>query len=185
MYLLFKVIHIVGFVAWFSGLFFLVRIFVYHTEAFKESEPAQSVLRNKFSTIELKVFKIICQPAMLITWIFGCAMVFHNGWDWFKLNYWLHFKLILVFMLSAYTDYCRVLIRKLVKGPSQFSSFQFRLWNELPSILLLSIALLAVYKNSLDFLKAGLGIILFALVIYIFAKVYRTKRLKEIKNENI
>jgi len=181
MYLLFKALHIVGFVAWFGGLFFLVRIFVYHTEAFDDDEPKQSILRAKFSDIELRVFKIICQPAMLITWVFGFAMVFMNGWDWFKINSWLHFKIFLVFMLSGYTDYCRVLIRKLVDGKSNFSSFQFRLWNELPTILLLSIALLAVYKNSLDFVKAGLGILIFAIVIYILARLYRVKRLKEIK----
>lgn len=178
MYLLLKALHIFGFVAWFAGLFFLVRLFVYHTEAFAFEDQKKSILRKEYEKIELKVYRIICNPAMMLTWLCGIGMIVSNGFEWFSLNHWLHFKIVLVICLTIYHLHCKTLIRKLQKGPTLFSSFQFRLWNELPSILLLAIVLLAVYKNSIDFLKAGGGVILFAVVIFAIAKAYKKHRLK-------
>lgn len=178
MYLLLKALHIFGFVAWFAGLFFLVRLFVYHTEAFDFDDPKRSILRKEYEQIEKRVYKIICHPSMMLTWLCGLGMIAYNGLEWFKLSYWLHFKLVLVIGLTVYHLYCKKLIRQLQSAPTIFNSFQFRLWNELPSILLLCIVLLAVYKNSLDFLKAGGGVILFAVVIFAVAKAYKNRRLK-------
>jgi len=179
MYLLLKALHIFGFVAWFAGLFFLVRLFVYHTEAFDFEKVKSDILTAQYQDIEKRVYKIICTPAMLLTWICGTMMIVSNGWEWFTVNYWLHFKLILVIILSGYHHHCKSLIKKLVIGKTGFSSFQFRLWNELPSIFLLTIVLLAVFKNSLDFVKAAIGIIAFAVVIYLLARLYRNIRLKK------
>lgn len=178
MYLILKVFHIFGFVAWFAGLFFLVRMFVYHTEAFALENPRKDILRKEYENIEARVYKIICRPAMILTWICGIGMIVTYGWDWFVASFWLHFKLFLVVILTIYHEYCPKLITQLKIGPTLFSSFQFRLWNELPSILLLAILLLAVFKNSLDFLKAAAGVILFAIVIFAIAKAYKTYRLK-------
>lgn len=178
MYLILKVFHIFGFVAWFAGLFFLVRMFVYHTESFDFENPKRDILRKEYEQIEGRVYKIICRPAMILTWLCGIGLVITYGWDWFKASYWLHFKLALVIALTIYHEYCQKLIDQLKSGPTVFSSFQFRLWNELPSILLLAIVLLAVYKNSLDFLKAAAGVILFGIVIFAIAKAYRNRRLK-------
>lgn len=179
MYLILKVFHIFGFVAWFAGLFFLVRLFVYHTEAFALENPRQDILRKEYEKIELRVYKIICRPAMILTWLCGIGMIFTYGLDWFLASYWLHFKLFLVILLTIYHEYCQKLITQLISGPTVFSSFQFRLWNELPSILLLAILLLAVFKNSIDFLKAGAGVLLFAIVIIAIAKAYKNHRLKQ------
>jgi len=178
MYLLLKTIHIFGFVAWFGGLFFIVRIFVYHTEAFDAKEPKASILQQEYQQIEQRVFNIICRPAMILTWLCGLGMIVMNGWEWFSINYWLHAKLGLLIFLSWYTDYCRVITNKLIDGPTAFSSFQFRLWNELPTILLLSISLLAVFKNSLNYWKAALGVVLFGLAIFALAKAYKNYRQK-------
>ncbi len=178
MYLLLKAIHIFGFVAWFGGLFFIVRIFVYHTEAFDHDEPKGSILQKEYQQIEQRVFKIICRPAMILTWLCGLGMIVLNGWEWFSINYWLHAKLGLLILLSWYTDHCRIITKKLIDGPTGFSSFQFRLWNELPTILLLSIVLLAVFKNSLNYWKAALGVVLFGLAIFAIAKLYKNYREK-------
>lgn len=176
--LLFKSLHIFGFVAWFAGLFFLVRMFVYHTEAFDVEEPKRDILRKEYEAIEKRVYKIICNPAMILTWTCGTIMICLYGWDWFRLSYWLHIKLALLVLLSGYHHYCKTLIGRLVHKKTGFTSFQFRLWNELPSIFLLAIVLLAVYKNSLDLVKAFGGIVLFAFVIFILAKYYRNYRMK-------
>jgi len=179
MYLLLKSLHIFGFVAWFAGLFFLVRLFVYHTEAYDFEAVKSNILRVQYEDIESRVYKIICTPAMLLTWICGTMMIVHNGWEWFAFSHWLHFKLVLLIILSGYHHHSKSLIKKLKTGKTGFSSFQFRLWNELPSIFLLTIVLLAVYKNSLDFIKAAIGIITFAIVIYLLARLYRNIRLKQ------
>ena len=99
--LLLKSIHIIAAVAWFAGLFFLVRIFVYHRESFDMEEPKSSILGQEYGLIEGRVYKIICTPAMVITWICGLAMIgIYMGQDsqWMAVNGWLHVKLLLVIL---------------------------------------------------------------------------------------
>ena len=96
---IFKIIHIVGFVAWFAGLFYLVRMFVYHTEAYDYDEPKKGILRDQFNVMEWRVYKIICNPAMMITWTFGLLMIYVYGYEWFAVNHWLHFKIVLLILV--------------------------------------------------------------------------------------
>jgi len=178
---LFKSLHIIGFVAWFGGLFYLVRIFVYHTEAHDKSQPDKGILSDQFHIMEKKVINIICRPAMLVTWIFGVMMIITYGMDWFKINYWLHGKILLVLFLSGYTDYCARLIKKLLNGKTNFSSFQFRLFNEVPTLFLIAIVLMAVYRNNLNYLYAIIGILINGLLMYLIAKVVKNKREQQSK----
>jgi len=174
---IFKIVHIVGFTAWFAGLFYLVRMFVYHTEAYDEPQPKQDILKAQFHLMEKRVYKIICDPALGITWIFGILMIVTYGWEWFKINHWLHAKLVLLFLLSWYTYYCRFLIGELEKGKTKFTSTQFRLFNEVPTLFLVLIPSLAVFKNAtnpLILIGAVIGVII-ALVLLI--KMY--KRIRE------
>ena len=172
--------HIIGFVAWFGGMFYLVRIFVYHVEAFDKTEPERSILIEQFKVMENRVYKIILGPGMIITWIFGLLMIVayvqSQGMAWFKVNWWLHAKLLLVFILSGYHGMCGRMIKQLKKEIIPFSSFSMRLFNEVPTIFLLAIVLLAVYRNSLNSLYAFIGILIFGMVIYAFAKWYKRKR---------
>lgn len=174
--LLLKALHIIGFTAWFAGLFYLVRMFVYHTEAYDKPQPEQDILRKQLNMMESKVYKIICTPAMLLTYICGTMMIVDYGMDWFKVNGWLHIKLLLIFLLTGYHHYCKGLIQKMEVGKTGFSSFQFRLFNELPSLLLIAIVLLAVFKNKLNFLYAIIGILIAGVLMYLIARVYKNKR---------
>ena len=178
MFFLLKALHVFGFVAWFAGLFYLVRIFVYHREAMDKPEPARSILIKEFNAMQWRVYKIICNPGMMITWTCGLGMLYIHGWEWFRVNYWMHFKLVLLFGLLAYHLYAKQIILQLEKGTNPFTSFQFRLWNEVPTLFLLSIALLAVYKNTLNFIYAFLGILLFGFLLVLAAKAYRNLRMK-------
>ena len=128
--LLFKSLHIVGFVAWFAGLFYLVRIFVYHTEAMAKPEPAQSILIQEFNVMQWRVYKIICNPAMMLTWFCGLAMLYIHGLEWLKTNPWMQLKLLLLTGLLAYHLHAKKIIRQLEIGKKPFSAYQFRLWNE-------------------------------------------------------
>jgi len=181
MFFLLKALHVFGFVAWFAGLFYLVRIFVYHREAMDRSEPARSILIEEFNAMQWRVYKIICNPGMMITWTCGLGMLYIHGWEWFRVNYWMHVKLVLLLGLLAYHLYAKQIILKLEKGNNPFTSFQFRLLNEVPTLFLLSIALLAVYKNTLNFIYAFLGILLFGFLLVMAAKAYRSWREKNEK----
>ena len=178
MILYLKAFHIVGFVAWFAGLFYLVRMFVYSAEALEKAEPERSILSKQFILMEWRVYKIICNPAMVLTWVCGLGMLYLYGTEWLKANPWMHLKLFLLILLTGYHHFCKRIIQKIEKGETTFSSFQFRLLNELPTIFLLSIVLLAVLRNSLNFLYAFLGVLAFGFVLYIFAKMYKKHRAK-------
>ena len=175
--------HLIAMVAWFAGLFYLVRLFVYHTEAFSKENPEKDILCTQYGIMEERLFKIICQPALGLVWIFGLAMIFHNGWDWFKENPWLHVKIAMVFGLSIYHEYNKKIIKKLKKGEFIMSPFKFRLYNEVPTLFLLGIVLLAVYKNLLNFGYTFIGILAFGVVLFLIAKAYKNKRLKSSKSE--
>lgn len=176
---LFKALHVFGFVSWFAGLFYLVRIFVYHTEAMKRPEPEKSILIKEFNAMQWRVYKIICNPGMMITWSCGLAMLYLYGIEWLKTQTWMQVKLVLLFALLAYHLHAKKVIQKLENGEGYFTSFQFRLWNELPTLFLLSIALLAVYRNTLNFLYAFVGILAFAFLLVMAARAYRNYREKQ------
>lgn len=179
--LLSKAFHIIGFVAWFAGMFYLVRLFVYHTEAFEKNEPDRSILIKEFNEMEWRVYKIICNPGMIITWVFGLIMIFVYGMEWLATQPWLHIKLTLVFLLTGYHHYNKSIIKKLEKGKAVMSSHQLRLYNEVPSVFLLAVVLLAVFKNGINYLYILIGTVLFILLLVIFTKVY--KNIRESKNE--
>lgn len=174
---LFKALHVVGFVAWFAGLFYLVRIFVYHEEAMDMPEPEKQILTKQFNLMEWRVYNIICKPAVYITWTFGSLMISAYGWQWFTLSPWLHVKLLFVTGLTGYVVYTKTIIEKMERGERPFTSYQLRLLNEVPTVFLLAISLLAVYKNGLNALYAILGIIAFGIALMIGTKFY--KRIRE------
>lgn len=173
--LYFKAFHIIGFVAWFSGLFYLVRMFVYHVEAQSKPEPERSIQTQQFHLMEGRVYKIICNPAMMLTWICGLSMLYLYGAEWIKANTWLHLKLVLLALLTAYHYYCKILIVKLEKGATNLSSAQFRMLNEVPALFLFAIVLLAVLRSLANFAYVFLGVVALGLIIFLIIKA-RSKR---------
>ena len=171
-----KTIHIIGVVSWFAGLFYLGRIFVYHREAFDKPEQEKQILTKQFDLMEMRVFKIIMTPAILITWITGLLMIHIYGLEWFKLSTWLHYKFIFVILLSAYHGYCNKVIRKLGKEEKLFSSFGFRLFNEVPTVLLILIVSLAIYKNAVQISNLMMSILVIMLVLFGLTKLYKSLR---------
>lgn len=168
-------------VAWFAGLFYLVRLFVYHTEAYEKNEPEKSILIKQYHIMESRLFKIICQPAMMLTWTFGLWLMYINGMDWFRVNTWLHIKILLVILLTVYHVYNKKIIRQLKDNKMVMSAFKFRLYNEVPTLILVSVVLLAIYKNLLQFGYAFAGIVIFGIVLFIFARIYKQNRQKNEK----
>lgn len=177
---IFKIVHIIGFVAWFAGLFYLVRMFVYHTEAYDDVQPKQDILRSQFNIMERRVYSIICNPAMMITWTFGILMIYVYGYDWFKVNHWLHFKIVLLILMTVYHLYCKSLIKKLESGKTGFSSTKFRLFNEVPTLFLILISSIAVFKNATNPFILIASIVGVIVLLVVMTKIY--KGIREAKN---
>lgn len=174
--LYFKAIHIIGFVAWFAGLFYLVRMFVYHIEAMEMPQPEQDILKKQFNLMQWRVYKIIVNPAMMITLGCGIAMLVIN--PGYLYQGWMHVKLTLLILLLGYHIYCKKIIRSLEAGNRVMSSFQFRLFNEVPTLLLLGIVFLAVMRDSVSPISLFVGIFAFAILLFLLAKLYKSLRAK-------
>jgi putative membrane protein len=178
-YYWFKAFHLIGVVVWFAGLFYLVRLFVYHAEAAQEPEPAQTILKNQYEIMEKRLYNIITTPGMVVTVAMAIGLlttepeVLKDGW--------LHIKLAFVAALLVYHHYCGRIMRKLAAGECKWSGQQFRALNELPTVFLVAIVLLAVFKNNLptDITAWGIFgmIIAMAATIQLYAK--KRKRDKE------
>lgn len=180
-YYWFKAFHIIGVVVWFAGLFYLVRLFIYHVEAQAEPEPAQSILKNQYAVMEKRLYNIITTPGMVVTVAMAVALLWqmpeylHNGW--------MHAKLGLVAVLLGYHFYCGRLMKKLANDECQWSSQQLRALNEAPTLLLVTIVMLVVFKNNFPttvtpWLIFGL-IVVMAATIQLYARKRRLDKEKQ------
>ncbi|MBK8701692.1 MAG: CopD family protein [Saprospiraceae bacterium] len=175
--LLLKTIHVIGFVSWFAAIFYLGRLFVYHKEAIEANNADSRVLIAQYNIMEWRVYRIIMTPAMLITWICGVIIIFMYGYEWFKLNHWLHFKILFLLVLTGYHGYSKGVIRKIQGNQLTLSSMGFRFFNEVPTVLLILITSLAVFRNNTNplYLTATtLGIIALLIVFTLLYKKIRT-----------
>lgn len=180
-YLWFKAFHIVGVVVWFAGLFYLVRLYVYHVEANEQPEPARTILQQQYQLMEKRLYNIITTPGMVLTVGMAIAMLIVAP-DLLK-ETWLHIKLTLVALLIGYHHYCARLMKQMAVGKFTWNSQQLRGLNEVPTIFLVVIVLLAVFKNQLptDITAWGvLGMIIaFAAIIQLYARKRRLDREKQ------
>ena len=139
-YLLFKSLHLIAAISWIAGLLYLPRIFVYHVEN-KEKKEATEI----FETMERKLLFYIMRPAMILTWIFGLILIHINGFEIFS-QLWMQIKLVLVIFLSAYNDYLGKCLVSLKNNSNTRSSKFFRIINEVPTIMLILIVFLVIFK---------------------------------------
>lgn len=168
-------LHIIFVVAWFSGLFYIVRLFSYHAEAEKRPEPEKSILQRQYKIMEKRLWYIISWPSMIGVYVFGGWMVYDN-YTYYLSSPWFILKLALVFGLTLYHIRCQVIVEHLQKDVIPHSSFRFRLFNEVSSLFLVAIVFVVVMKDTLSWVWAIIGLILFAVTLYLAAKIYRKKR---------
>ena len=139
-YLTYKAIHLIAVISWMAGLLYLPRIFVYHAE-----NQLDKNISNVFKTMERKLYFYIMTPAMLISWIFGILLIGSIGFDQLS-TYWLKTKLILVILLTLYHFYLGNFLHKFKMDLNTKSSKFFRFFNEVPTILLILIIFIVVFK---------------------------------------
>lgn len=175
-YLFFKALHIIGFVAWFAGIFYIVRLFVYHREAWEEGVDKETgtILRRQYHIMEKRLYYIIQTPAMILTLTGGIAMLIIRP-AWLQMP-WMHLKLSLILALIIYHFRCAKIINRLQQQAGQTSSFGFRLFNELPTLILIAVVMLAVWKSLTGLYLGLVSLIALGLLFFLAAKLYKRKR---------
>lgn len=168
-----KAIHIVFVVSWFAALFYIVRLFIYTTEAQTKPEPDKSILSNQLKLMQRKLWYIIAWPAMCGTYVFGFWMIFQNP-SYLSLP-WMWLKLFAVGALTMYHLYCQRILNKQNKGVFTLSSFKLRLFNELATVFLVAIVFLVVVKSSSGLVWGLLGLFSFALILMLTVYLYKKK----------
>ncbi|NMG18271.1 protoporphyrinogen oxidase HemJ [Brasilonema bromeliae] len=173
----FKAFHIVGIVVWFAGLFYLVRLFIYHVEANQEPEPARTILKNQYQIMEKRLYNIITTPGMLVTVAMAIGLLSREP-DVLKEG-WLHVKLGFVVLLLGYHHYCKRLMKQLAQDTCKWNSQQLRALNEAPTVMLVVIVLLAVFKNNLPTDITAWGIVGMIIGMAATIQLYARKRRKD------
>lgn len=172
MYSYVKALHIIFIVTWFSGLFYMVRLFVYHTEAHERPEPEKSILQDQFRLMIRRLWLGITWPSAILTLIFGPWMMIMLG----GVPTWLAIKLGFVVGLYAYHFSLQAIYRQQMKGVFRFSSQQLRIWNEVATIFLVAIVMLAVVKQSMSWAWGLLGLVCFVVLLMSAIRIYKTLR---------
>ena len=139
-YLLFKSLHLIAVISWMAGLLYLPRIFVYHVENYQKKETTEI-----FETMERKLYFYIMRPAMLISWLFGILLIHQIGFESFS-QLWLQLKVFFVIILTVYHEYLGKCLTSLRDGSNSKSSRFFRIINEIPTILLILIVFIVIFK---------------------------------------
>ena len=142
-YLFFKSIHLIAVISWMAGLLYLPRIFVYHSEAIANIKPED--LMSTFKVMERRLFIYIMNPAMIASWIFGVLLIHTIGINNFG-YLWLQLKLLFVIILTIYHFFLLQCLKKFAENDNSFSPKFYRIVNEIPTVLLIAIILVIVFK---------------------------------------
>ena len=139
-YLLFKSLHLIAVVSWMAGLLYLPRIFVYHVE-----NKEKKIITDVFEVMEKRLFVYIMRSAMVFTWVFGLILIYLNGLEVLS-QLWMQIKIVLLVLLSAYNDYLGRCLVSLKNATNTKSAKFFRAINEIPTIILIIVVFLAIFK---------------------------------------
>jgi len=160
---------------WFAGLFYIVRLFIYHSEALEKEEPDRSILSRQLAFMSKKLWFIITWPSAILNLIFGLSLlIVRPGW---LQQPFMYIKLGFVFLLFLYHFACHGIYLQLQKGIAKYSSTQLRVFNEIATIILFAVVFLIVLKNQLSWVWGTLGLISFVVILMVAIKLY--KRLRE------
>ena len=174
LYLYAKAIHIIFVICWMAGLFYMVRLFIYHTEAKQRPEAEYHVLHGQFIVMERKLWWIITTPAMYLTVAAGLVMLYVN--PTLLQAGWMHVKLTFVLGLVGYHFVCQRIMFSLCREVSKWTSQRLRLWNELATVLLFAIVFVVVLKSAINWIYGVVGLLLFGVMLMMAVKLYKKIR---------
>jgi len=174
MFLYIKALHVIFVVTWFSGLFYIVRLFVYNAEAEQKPEEEKKILHAQFNKMMKGLWYGITWPSAVLTLIFG-------SWTWYLFGFtpdWLIVKLCFVVGLYLYHFSLHVIFKQQLRGEFKYSSQQLRIWNEVATLFLVVIVMLVIVQNNLSALWGFIGLVLFAVALMSAIKIYKMIRMK-------
>ncbi len=177
-FLYIKSLHIIFIVTWFAGLFYIVRLFIYHAEAEHKPLDVKTILQTQYKLMEKRLWYIITWPSAILASIFAFWMLYLSP-SFLKMP-WMHVKLSFVVLLYCYHFSCHIIFRQLQNNHVKYSALKLRIWNEVATIILFAVVFLVVLKNAINWIWGVLGIILFSLILMFAVKIY--KRLRATKN---
>lgn len=179
MYPYLKALHIIFIVTWFAGLFYMPRLFIYNTEATEKSAVERDALQEQFAIMMKRLWYGITWPSAVITLFLGTTVMLQGGWYrviFLPAGKWLLIKLIFVVFLYVYHFTLNSIFKDQIKGKFKFSSQQLRLWNEVATVFLVAIVMLAVVKESMSLLWGLGGLVLFIVLLMSAIKIYKIMR---------
>lgn len=172
MYLYFKALHIIFIVTWFSGMFYIVRLFVYNAESNEKTEPEKTILQRQYSIMIKRLWFGITWPSAVFTLILGPYMWYMMG----ALPTWLAVKVCFVVGLYLYHFTLHTIYKQQSKGIFKYSSRQLRIWNEVATIFLVAIVMLAVVKETMSWFWGIVGLLLFVILLMTAIRIYKLIR---------
>lgn len=169
-----KALHIIFVITWFAGLFYIVRLFVYHAEANEKPEPERSILIEHFKGAERRLWYGITWPSAIGTAIFG-IWLWHDMFA-FMTPGWMLLKLGFVVFLFIYHFMCGHILKLFQAGNIRYSGMKMRMWNEVATLFLVAIVFIVVLKDMLSWIPGLIGLIIFSLAIVAGIRVYKKIR---------
>ena len=172
-----KALHIIFVVTWFAGLFYIVRLFIYNTEAYERSGTERKVLQEQYKIMSARLWKGITIPSAIMTAIFGTLTLYvYDYFDDFGVHTWLHIKLLFVVFLYIYFFTLHRIFLDQQKGIFKWTSTQLRVWNEVATIFLVAIVMLVVVKSSMSLIWGLGGLVGFIIILMSAIKIYKNIR---------
>jgi len=172
MYNYVKALHIIFIVTWFSGLFYIVRLFIYNAEVSQKPEPDRTILLQQLLKMTRLLWRVITWPSAILTLIFGPWMMILMG----SVPTWLVIKLCFVLGLYGYHFSLEVIFRQQMKGDFRYSSQQLRIWNEVATIFLVAIVMLVVVKQNMSWAWGLAGLFGFVIILMSAVRIYKRLR---------
>ena len=169
-----KSLHIIFVITWFAGLFYIPRLFIYYIEASAKPDPEKYILMDQFIIMMNRLWFIITWPSSILAIIFGLWMIVLVP-NWLFEN-WMIAKLGFVFLLVLYHLKTHFILKELQSGLIKYSSNFMRIWNEITSVILVSVVFLVVLKNNISWFKLTVGLIIFISSLLFIIKLYKRFR---------
>jgi putative membrane protein len=170
-----KSLHLIFIITWFAGLFYIVRLFVYHAEAKQKPQPEQDILIKQYQLMEYRLWYIITWPSAVLASLFAFWMLYKNHGLLYA--HYFQVKLAFVLLLYIYHGKCHQIFTQLQKNEVKHSSNFFRIWNEGATIILFAVIFLIILKDAINWIFGVVGIILFSILLMLGYKLY--KRIRE------
>lgn len=180
-YLYAKAVHIIFVICWMAGLFYMPRLFIYHTEAKDKGVEAYAILHKQFTIMENRLWWVITTPAMYVTIASALVMLYFNP-ALLSMG-WMQFKLAFVVGLIFYHFKSQQIMYRLRDEKSTWTSGQLRMWNEVSTIILFAIVFLVILKSTLNWIFGVLGLLGLAILLMVLIKLY--KKYRQSKGEKV